>query len=103
MLSPRSQQVLFTLPALRGLGEAERAQVAGFFREIALDTDAVIYRTGDDANELYVIASGAVDVLNGTDVIARFGPGEVFGEGAIFAGERRAVTTRVALDAVLLV
>jgi NTE family protein len=103
MLSPRSQQTLYTLPAFRGLGEAERKQVAGFFREIALVKDAVIYRAGDDADALYLLASGAVDVLDGVKMIARYGPGEVFGEAAVFSGERRAVTTRVALDAVLLV
>jgi len=103
MLSPRSQQALFTLPAFRGLGEAERKQAAGFFREIALEKDAVVYRAGDAADTLYLLVSGAVDVLHGDEIIARYGPGEVFGEAAVFAGERRAVTTRVALDAVLLV
>jgi CRP-like cAMP-binding protein len=103
MLSPRSQQTLFTLPAFRALGAAERKETAGFFREITLDKDAVVYRAGDDADALYVLTSGAVDALDGADVIARYGPGEVFGEGAVLADERRAVTTRVALDAVLLV
>jgi NTE family protein len=103
MLSPRSQQALFTLPALRGLGVAERKRAAGFFHEIALARDAVIYRAGDEADALYLLASGAVDVLDGAETIVRYGPGEVFGEAAIFPGERRVVTTRVALDAVLLV
>jgi NTE family protein len=103
MLSPRSQQALFTLPAFRALGIAEREQVAGFFREIALHKDAVIYRAGDAADALYLLASGAVDVLDGAEVIARYGPGEVFGEAAVLTGEPRSVTTRVALDALLLV
>jgi NTE family protein len=103
MLSPRSQHALFTLPAFRGLGVAERTEVAGFFHEIVLEKDAVIYRAGDDADALYLLASGAVDVLDGAEVIARYGPGEVFGEAALLAGEPRAVTTRVALDALLLV
>jgi NTE family protein len=77
--------------------------VAAFFREIALEKDAVIYRAGDDADALYLLTSGAVDVVDGTEVMARYGPGEVFGEAAVVAGERRALTTRVALDAVLLV
>src|SRR5215470_11765459 len=103
MLSPRSQQVLFTLPAFRCLGVAERKPVAGLFREIALDKGAVIYRAGDDADALYLLVSGAVDVLDRAQMIARYGPGEVFGEAAIVTGARRAVTARVALDAVLLV
>ena len=94
MLSPRSQQALFTLPAFRNLGAAERKEVAGFFHEIALPKDALIYRAGDVADALYMLVSGAVDVLDGEEVLARYGPGEVFGEAAVFTGEPRAVTRR---------
>jgi NTE family protein len=103
VLSPRSQQSVFTLPALRGLGEAERQGIVGLFREIALAKDETIYRAGDDADGLYLVVSGAVDVFDGKEAIARYGPGEVFGEAALIPGEPRAVTTRVALDAVLVV
>ncbi|HXL46937.1 MAG TPA: cyclic nucleotide-binding and patatin-like phospholipase domain-containing protein, partial [Candidatus Binatia bacterium] len=103
MLSPRSQQSLFTLPAFRGLGEVERQRVAGLVREIALPIGETIYQAGDDADALYLVVSGAVDIFDGTEVVARYGPGEVFGEGVLVPGAQRAVTTRVALDAVLLV
>ena len=103
MLSPRAQQSLFTLPAFRGLGEAERQGIAGLFREIVLAKGETLYQAGDEADALYLIVSGAVDVVDGTQAIARYGPGEVFGEAVLVPGERRAVTTRVALDAVLLV
>jgi NTE family protein len=101
--SPRAQQALFGLPAFRYLGEAERAQAADFFREVALGKDETVYRTGDAADALYLVVSGAVDLLDGAKLLERHGPGEVFGEGALLADERRAVTARVALDAVLLV
>ncbi len=103
VLSPRSQQSLFTLPAFRGLGEVERQRVAGLVREIALPIGETIYQAGDDADALYLVVSGAVDIFDGTEVVARYGPGEVFGEGVLVPGAQRAVTTRVALDAVLLV
>src|ERR1700756_5741912 len=103
MLSPRSQQALFSLPALRGLGEVERRKVAGLVTEIAVAKGETVYRAGEDADALYVVASGAVDVLNGTQVITRYGPGEVFGEAVLVPGGRRLVTTRIALDAILLV
>jgi len=103
VLSPRGQQALFTLPAFRGLGEAERHRVGGLFREIARARGDTIYRAGEEADALYMVVSGAVDVVDGTRAIGRFGPGEVFGEAALIPGERRALTTRVALDAVLLV
>jgi NTE family protein len=103
VLSPRARQVLFALPAFRHLGAAARRQALGFFREVALGKDETVYRAGDDADALYLVVSGAVDLLDGAELFARQGPGEVFGEGALVAGERRAFTARVALDAVLLV
>src|SRR5215475_4996048 len=103
MLSPLARQVLFAQPAFRHLGAAARAQAAGFFREVALGKDELVYRAGDDADALYLVVSGAVDLLDGAALFARRGPGEVFGEGALVAGERRVFTVRVALDAVLLV
>jgi len=102
-LSPRSQQALLSLPAFRGLGEAERKQVAERVREIALEKGEIVYRAGDDADALYLVVAGAVEVLDGERVITRYGPGEVFGEAVLVPGERRAMTTCVALDAVLLV
>src|SRR5262249_3177053 len=85
------------------LGAAARRQALGFFREVALAKDETVYRAGDDADALYLVVSGAVDLLDGSELFARQGPGQVFGEGALGAGERRAFTARVALDAVLLV
>ena len=103
MLSPRAQQALSTVPAFRGLGEDERKQVAGLVHEVPLEKGRVVYRAGDDADALYLVASGAVDVLDGENTIIRYGPGEIFGESVLMAGERRRVTTRIALDATLLV
>jgi NTE family protein len=103
-LSPGAQQCLFTRPAFRGLGEAERERIAPLFGEVALAKGETIYQAGDEADALYLVVSGAVDVLEGTQIIARYEPGEVFGEGALLPGDaRRAVTMRVVLDAVLLV
>jgi NTE family protein len=103
VLSPRARQVLFAQPAFRHLGAAARTQALGFFREVALGKDETVYRAGDAADALYLVVSGAVDLLDGSELFARQGPGQVFGEGALVAGERRAFTVRVALDAVLLV
>src|SRR5215472_15797372 len=103
MMSPLARQVLFAQPAFRHLGATGRTQAASFFREVALGKDETVYRAGDDADALYLVVSGAVDLLDGAELFARRGPGEAFGEGALVAGERRAFTVRVALDVVLLV
>ncbi len=62
-LSPLAHQILFTRPAFRGLGEAERQQIAPLFGEIALPKGETIYQAGDDADALYLVVSGAVDVF----------------------------------------
>src|SRR5262249_53638865 len=103
VLSPRARQALFALPAFRHLGTAARRHAAAFCREVVLGKDETVYHAGDDADALYLVVSGAVDLLDGAELFARQGPGEVFGEGALVAGERRAFTARVAFDAVLLV
>jgi NTE family protein len=103
VLSPRAQQALSSVPAFRGLGEDDRKQVAGLVREVLLEKGRVVYRAGDDADALYLVASGAVDVLDGEQMIIRYGPGEIFGESVLMAGERRRMTARIALDALLLV
>jgi NTE family protein len=102
-LSPLAQQALFTLPAFRGLPEAERERIAPLFAEIALPKGETIYSAGEEADALYLVISGAVDVMARGATIARYGPGEVFGEAVLVPGERRLVTTCVAFDAVLLV
>jgi len=88
---------------MRSFGEAERERVAGLFREIALAKGETLYEAGDDADALYLVVSGAVDVVDALGPITRLGPGEVFGEAVFIPGEARLVTTRIALDAVLLV
>jgi len=103
VLSPRAQQALSSVPAFRGLGEDDRKQVAGLVNEVLLEKGRVVYHAGDDADALYLVASGAVDVLDGERTMIRYGPGEIFGESVLMAGERRRVTTRIALDATLLV
>src|SRR5262245_60728503 len=103
VLSPRSRQTLFTLPAFRGFGEAERDRIASLFTEVARAKGETIYEEGDAADALYVVVSCAVDVVDQARSITRYGPGEVFGEAVLIPGESRAVTTRVALDATLLV
>ena len=74
MLSPRAQQALSSVPAFRGLGEDDRKQVAGHVNEVVLEKGCVVYHAGDDADALHLVASGAVDVLDGEHTIMRYGP-----------------------------
>lgn len=60
----------------------------------------ILFRQGDDAEHLYILVQGRVEYPeNG----ASSGPGEMFGEIAFFAPERkRTLTARCAEDCVLL-
>lgn len=59
-----------------------------------------IVREGDIGHELYIIRSGEVEVWKrrgespGSDLVATLGPGERFGEVAVFRGVRRTATVR---------
>ena len=103
MLSPPAHQALFSLPAFRCLPEDDRKQVASLVQEVVLAKGRVVYTKGDEADAMYLVATGAVDALDGDSTIVRYGPGDVFGESVLLAGEHRAVTTCVALDALLVV
>src|SRR5262249_60600148 len=70
-LSPRSQQALLSLPAFRGLGEAERKQVAERVREIALEKGEIVYHAGDDADALYLVVAGGGRRVRGGQGVGR--------------------------------
>lgn len=56
-------------------------------------SDSLIIREGDEAHEVFIIASGECEVFTTVDgdrrTLQRLGPGEVFGEMALLTGQRR--------------
>jgi CRP/FNR family transcriptional regulator, cyclic AMP receptor protein len=94
--------LLHHVPLFSTLAEDELAQVA----EVALPTrfaeGEVVFREGDASNTCYVIRSGhACAIREHPDgraiTLARFGPGDIFGELAMLDDERRSATIK-ALD-----
>ena len=72
---------------LDGLPEATLRQLMnnGFIMDVP--EGKLITREGHMERELYVVLSGAVEVVRGDTTIARLGAGEVFGEMAFFRYE----------------
>jgi NTE family protein len=103
VLSAAAYQTLSTLPALRGLGETDRERVAALFREEELPKGTVVFREGDVAASLYIVASGQVRVDIGREPVAHLGQGEWFGEMALITGAPRSATVEVTADCRLLV
>jgi CRP-like cAMP-binding protein len=63
----------------------------------------VIIREGESAVAMFVISSGRVEVVKGVGpddsvILARLGPGDFFGEMALFEGFPRSATVRAVED-----
>jgi CRP-like cAMP-binding protein len=52
----------------------------------------VIIREGEAGEELFLISEGEVEVLRDDHEVARLGPAEFFGEGALITGQPRNAT-----------
>jgi len=61
-----------------------------------------VFREGDVADALYLVASGRVKVLRAGAVVADLGERDVFGEMAVLDPTPRSATVRAATDVVLL-
>ncbi|MEZ4236308.1 MAG: cyclic nucleotide-binding domain-containing protein [Myxococcota bacterium] len=68
-----------------------------------LPADAVVFEEGQAGNELYLLISGAVDVVKRGRAIARLPPGSVFGEMALLDEPVRSATARTAEPTELMV
>ena len=79
------------------LGETELAQVAEVAVPRYFAPHEVVFREGDDSDTCYVVGSGHARALrehaDGRQItLATFGPGDIFGELAMFDDERRSAT-----------
>jgi NTE family protein len=102
MLTPQARQALFSSPWLRGLSNDAREEAIGLFDEIGVPQGTVLFREGERADAIYLLATGSVDITVGERRLVRLPPGETFGM-AYDAEQPRAATATAALDCRLLV
>jgi CRP-like cAMP-binding protein len=100
--SEDSADLLSRVPVFAELGPDDLARVAQVAVPRAFDAQQVIFREGDDSDTCYIVRSGhARAVRQHPDgrmiTLATFGPGDIFGELAMFDDERRSATLE-ALD-----
>jgi Fe-S-cluster-containing dehydrogenase component/CRP-like cAMP-binding protein len=88
MMAAAWPEVVWDAPVLRGLDPRARSEIQASGRVRSLAAGEVLYRAGDPADALFVVASGAC-TLHGVrrgdaqpTVIRRAGSGETFGEDA---------------------
>ena len=90
-------ELLRRIPVFEELGAEDLGRVAEVAVPRSFAASEVIFREGDDSDTCYVVRSGhACAIRQHSDgrtlTLARFGPGDIFGELAMFDDERRSAT-----------
>jgi len=98
---------LATVPLLEGQQEADLVELARVIRPRTLRQGQIVWRQGDDAQEMLVIVNGVLSSLldvpgDRTVEVARAGRGETVGEIGLLDGDGRATSIRVAETATVL-
>jgi CRP/FNR family transcriptional regulator len=96
-------KLLARVPVFSALGEAELTRIAEVAVPRRFEPGEVIFREGDESDTCYVVRSGHARAVrehsDGRSItLANFGPGDIFGELAMFDSERRSATVE-SLDA----
>jgi len=83
------QAFLSRIPLFAALAPEDLPDVLRALRPRSMRQGEVLFRQGDAGEAAYVVESGAVEIRVGELVVARMGPGEVFGELALIDGAPR--------------
>ena len=95
-------ELLGQVPVFAPLGASDLELVAEVCHPRRFGANEVVFREGDESNTCYVVRSGHARAVrehaDGRQIaLATFGPGDIFGELAMFDDERRSATVE-ALD-----
>lgn len=95
--SGETNELLHRVPAFSTLASEELQRVAEVAVPRRFEAGEVVFREGDESSTCYVVRSGhARAIREHTDgrsiTLATFGPGDIFGELAMFDDERRSAT-----------
>jgi CRP/FNR family transcriptional regulator, cyclic AMP receptor protein len=91
---PEFAALLGMNPLFAGLGEQAITAIAGLCTKRNLDSGEVLFQKGDKGDALYGVRRGRVRIETGTAAGGRLalnvlGPGDLFGEIALFDGQPR--------------
>lgn len=92
-------ELLAGVPAFEALGRGDLVHVAEVAVPRHFQAGSVIFREGDDSDTCYVVHRGHARALrehpDGRSIaLAHFGPGDIFGELAMFTDEKRSATVQ---------
>jgi len=106
--SADTQVFLRSVRLFRNVEGPELGILADSLRERPLKRGQVLLREGDTGDEMFLVRSGSLVISKAVtgrveQVLARVGPGDFFGEMALFDRSPRSATIQADSDAVLLV
>jgi CRP-like cAMP-binding protein len=95
--------LLRRVPAFAGLADDDLARVAEVAVPRRYAAGEVVFREGDESNTCYVVRTGRARAVREhsdgrTITLAHFGPGDIFGELAMFDNESRSATVEILED-----
>jgi CRP/FNR family transcriptional regulator len=101
------EQLLEKVPIFSGLDRKHLKQLSRIMVPRTFKTGDVIIKEGDQGAGVFVVTSGKVEVVRGAgggklQVLNTLGPGDFFGEMALFEGFPRSATVRCLEDTELL-
>lgn len=85
-------QLAQTIDLFEGLSPDELVKIMSMGQTEAAQKGAVIFKKGLTSRKMYVILEGEVDIMDGDNLIATLGKGEMFGEMGLLSGEPRNAT-----------
>jgi CRP-like cAMP-binding protein len=96
-------ELLAKVPAFERLTPEDLERVAGVAVPRRFASHEIVFRENDDSDTCYVVRSGHARALrehtDGRQItLAQFGPGDIFGELAMFSAERRSATVEAVDD-----
>ena len=107
--SQDTAELLGRVPAFSALGENELAKIADVAVPRSFAAGEVIFREGDESDTCYIVRRGRARAIrehsDGRSItLANFGPGDIFGELAMFDAERRSATVETlgAMEAIAI-
>ncbi len=101
--SEDTTQLLGRVPVFSALGTEDLNRVAEVAVPRRFGAGAVVFLEGDESDTCYIVRSGRARAVREhpdgrTITLANFGPGDIFGELAMFDDERRSATVEALED-----
>jgi CRP/FNR family transcriptional regulator, cyclic AMP receptor protein len=90
-------ELLARVPAFEALDRGDLERIAEVAVPRSFDPGQLVFREGDDSDTCYIVRDGHARAIRShsdgrTITLATFGPGDIFGELAMFEDERRSAT-----------